>query len=347
MRAGLRIALPLFIVLGALIAFVLVLSDDDEKSALTIVGTSDVFDSNLVQAVLKPGFEDAYPDYKLNYISKGTGAAIELAEAGGADALIVHSAKLESQFVAAGFSAEPQGRAIFWGDYVLLGPQSDPAGVAADTPHDIVGAFERIAAAGAKGAATFVSRGGTPGTTVKEHALWDLAKGITGCTVGDADGGGITPSTARGDCPSAVRYPSWYKATGLTQGPNIVAGDACNFPNGGCYVFTDRGTFRYLKSTGALSQLKIVVRDNDPSARGAAKALVNLFNAYAVNEDRFGGKSNVDLNTQAAKAFLDWVVSPKAQAAVGAFLDDGGDPPFVPCRPAPPAKPPAQCRPAG
>jgi tungstate transport system substrate-binding protein len=110
---------------------------------VTVVGTSDASDSNLLSAVLKP----AYPQYHLNYVSLGTGAAINYAKAGSASALLVHAASLENQFVAGGYSDEPYGRATFYGDYVLLGPASDPAGVLANAPHGIVTAFERIPAA--------------------------------------------------------------------------------------------------------------------------------------------------------------------------------------------------------
>ena len=150
-----------------------------DPTPFVVVGTSDVYDSGLVQNVIEPEFEAAYPQYDLQYVSKGTGAAIAYAEAGTADALIVHAASLENQFVADGYSAEKYGRAIFWGDYVLLGPAADPAGVLTGAPHDIATAFEKIAAAGAAGTANFVSRGGTPGTTVQEHAIWALTSGTT------------------------------------------------------------------------------------------------------------------------------------------------------------------------
>jgi len=302
----------------------------DDAGTLTVVGTSDIFDSTLVQSVIKPGFEAAFPQYTLNYVSKGTGAAIAYAEAGTASALIVHAASLENQFVAQGYSHEQYGRAIFWGDYVLLGPAGDPAGVLSGSPHDIVGAFQRVAAAGAAGTANFVSRGGTPGTTVQEHAIWALTSGATTCAVSEANGGGTSPSTAGGDCPSSISYPSWYHATGLTQGPNIVNGDACNYSNGNCYVFTDRGTFNYLQSTGAVSNLKIVTRDNAATAPGGGALLVNSFHAYALNPAKFDSNPNVAINLPAATAFLGWMTSPVAQSAIGRFLSAGGDPPFLP-----------------
>lgn len=305
-------------------------SQADTSSTLTVVGTSDVYDSYLVQTVLKPGFEAANPGVTLNYVSKGTGAAIAYAQAGTASAMIVHAAALENQFVAGGYSAEPYGRAVFWGDYVLLGPASDPAGVLTNAPHDVTTAFERIAAAGVQGTANFVSRGGTPGTTVQEHAIWALSNGVTTCTMSAANGGGTSPATAGGSCPSSIPYPSWYHATGLTQAPNILAGDACNFPGGGCYVFTDRGTFNYLQSTNQITSLKIATRDNSVTARGGQPLLVNSFHAYALNPAKFAGDPNVAINSSAATAFLDWMTSKAGQEAIGNYLNGTNDAPFLP-----------------
>jgi tungstate transport system substrate-binding protein len=302
----------------------------DDAGTLTVVGTSDVFDSNLVQTVLEPGFQAAYPQYDLQYVSKGTGAAIAYAEAGTASAMIVHAAALENQFVADGYSAEPYGRAIFWGDYVLLGPANDPAGVlTGDSTTNITHAFEKVAAAGAAGTATFVSRGGTPGTTVQEHAIWTGTTGVDTCSVSAANGGGTSPSTTSGACANPIAYPSWYKATGKTQAPNIIDGDVCNFPNGGCYVFTDRGTFQYLQSTAAISNLKLVTRANPAGDPALSNLLVNSFHAYALNPAKFTDPS-VKINSAAATAFLNWITSPAAQSAIGAFLSAGGDPPFIP-----------------
>ena len=320
--AALAIVLPAALMPG--------MTQADDASTLTVVGTSDIFDSSLVQNVLKPGFEGAFPQYTLNYVSKGTGAAIDYAEAGTASALIVHAASLENEFVAQGYSTEKYGRAIFWGDFVLLGPSGDPAGVMTNAPHDIVGAFQRVAAAGAAGTANFVSRGGTPGTTVQEHAIWALTTGVTTCTVSATNGGGTVPSTTTGDCPSSTSFPSWYHSTGLTQGPNIVNADACNYPGSNCYLLTDRGTFSYLQSTGAVHNLKIVTRDNAPTATGGGSLLVNSFHAYALNRAKFAGNPNVAINRPGATAFLNWVTSPVAQAAIGRYLSAGGDPPFLP-----------------
>jgi tungstate transport system substrate-binding protein len=320
---------------SALVTVVLTpgVSHADDSSTLTIVGTSDVSDSNLVAAVLKPGFEAAYPGITLNYVPQGTGPAITTAESGAASALIVHAASLENQFVANGYSEEQYGRAIFYGDYVLLGPPADPAGVMSGgaPSNDIVTAFEKIAAAGAAGKANFVSRGGTPGTTVEEHAIWTLTSGVATCNVSDANGGGTSPSTTSGDCPASIPYPDWYHATGAAQAANIENADVCNYSGGNCYTLTDRGTYQYLVSTNAISKLQIVARNNSASARGGSTLLVNSFHAYAINPAKFANDPNVHLNLTAAEDFLNWVTSPAAQQQVASFeADQPEGAPFLP-----------------
>jgi tungstate transport system substrate-binding protein len=316
----------------------------DNPSTLTVVGTSDVQDSGLMPLLVTPMFQKAFPQYTLKYVSVGTGVAINDAESGVASALLVHAASLENQFVAQSFSKEPYGRAIFYGDYVLLGPASDPAGVLSNAPHDIAGAFARIATAGVAGKADFVSRGGTPGTTVQEHAIWALDAGTPGlalCNVSAANGGGEAPSTASGPCPTTTSNPSWYHTTGLTQGPNIEAANTCNFANatsnGGndCYVITDRGTFQCLTSascaggSAAPTNLKIVTRDNSAAAKGGNTLLINSFHAYAINPAKFAGNPNVQINSTAAQAFLRFITSQSFQVQLKRFLGSTNDPPFI------------------
>jgi tungstate transport system substrate-binding protein len=194
---------------------------------------------------------------------------------------------------------------------------------------DVVTAFQDIAnEAAANNDVNFVSRGGTPGTTVEEHEIWSLTTGVTTCTVSAANGGGATPSTATGACPQTA--PSWYHTTGDTQGPNVVAADSCNFSGGNCYVLTDRGTYQFLESEGALHNLVVVSNDNEASAVGGQNLLVNSFHAYAINPAAFSGNPNVHINLPAATAFLNWLTSPAGQADVTAYqASDPGGPSFI------------------
>ena len=358
-RAGppLRI-LGLLAILAAGIALLLPsLASADSASTLTVVGTSDVSDSGLIPNVIQPAFTEAYPQYTFKYIGTATGTAITDAETGsvGASALIVHAASLENQFVAGGYSEAPFGQALWTNDFVLAGPTTDPAGVHANAPNNAAQAFADVAAAGIAGTAEFVSRGGTAGTTVEEHQIWALVAssnlepaGLTLCVVNAANGGGDTPVAATagvangapcpnaGALPTAAALPAWYAATGLTQGPNVIAANACAGYKSGpntCYVLTDRGTYDYLASgtdpAGAVPNLTIQTRDDSASAPGGQYALINYFHGYIINPAQPGET----VNLPAAQDFLSLITSPVIQARIGAYLtgtSDAGGAPFKP-----------------
>ena len=329
----------------------------DTQTTLTVVGTSDASDSGLVPNVLQPAFNRAYPQFTFKYIGTATGTAISDAESGsvGASALIVHAASLENQFVQGGYSYEHYGRAIFTNDFVLAGAKADPAGVAVNGTHNIAQSFADIATAGAAGKATFVSRGGTPGTTVEEHKLWALVlssnlapSSLLLCAVNATSGGGDTPIAPGkgvtnsgapcpngGALPTASELPTWYVATGLTQGPNVIAANACNFPNGNssCYVLTDRGTYDYLASgtdpAGAIPGLTIVSRDNAAATPGGANALINYFHSYVINPSKPGET----VNLTAAQDWANFLTAPATQERIAAYLNKTSDPGGAPFRP--------------
>ncbi|MGH2896690.1 MAG: substrate-binding domain-containing protein, partial [Solirubrobacteraceae bacterium] len=354
-----RLAAPILVVLAGLAMMIApALAGADTSSTLTVVGTSDLSDSGLAQNLIQPAFAKAFPQYTFKYIGTGTGTAVSDAESGsvGASVLIVHAAALENQFVGNGYSYERYGRAIFTNDFVFAGPSGDPAAVASNGAHNIAQAFADVASAGIAGKATYVSRGGTPGTTVEEHQIWSLVQsanlapsGLLLCTVNATSGGGDAPIAAghgvtasgqpcpnSGALPTASALPSWYVATGLTQGPNVLAANACTGHASGantCYVLTDRSTYDYLASgsdpAGTVPNLKVLTRGPQPAgAPGGANALTNYFHAYIINPSKPGEAVNLG----AARAFLDFLTSPALQAQLKTYLPnaDPGGPPFVP-----------------
>ena len=348
----------------------------DSASSLTVVGTSDVSDSGLWQNVLQPAFKSAYPQFSSAYSGNATGVAIGNAEAGtgGPSVLIVHAASLENQFVSGGYSYNNQyGNAIFTNSFVVVGGNgaaggtADPAGVAAaGGTNNAAQAFASIAAAGAAGTATYLSRGGTTkasGTTVEEHAIWQLVyqAGLTPstvalCVVSAADGGGMTPinpaDAANGAaCPTAgavnspvpdADLPSWeiINGTPITQAGNVTDANACTETGvtsgaGSCYTLTDIGTWDYLSSNNspsganATADLKIVSRNNSASAPGGADALVNYFHAYIINPNSPGET----VNLPAAQDFVSLITSPAVQAQIGQYLNTTSDPGGAPFHP--------------
>jgi tungstate transport system substrate-binding protein len=316
-------------------------------AVLQVVGTSDVSDSGL-STVFTNDFNAAYAPNTMMYTGEGTGAAITDAEAGKYGALLVHAESSENNFVAGGFSLEPYGRAVFYGDFVLLGPASDPAHVLSGAAHDIVTAFEDIATAGAAGNAHLVSRDNTSGTAIAEHQIWaqvaqqsSVPASLTLCTVSNTgnNGGGEQPALASGACagPDPLPqsdFPTWYITTGeKSQANNVEDANSCNYgPNIDCYVLTDRGTYDCLTTAAcaganaAPSNLGILVRNNSASAIGGVAELVNTFHAYGINPAAVPANSNT--TPTLAEDFLNLLTSPTFQAALSSYLGSTNDPPF-------------------
>ena len=138
----------------------------EPKSVVRLATTTSVRDTGLLDALNETFQEDG--KYTLQAIAVGSGQAMQLGRAGEADILWVHSPDDEKKFVEEGYGID---RTTFLhNDFVILGPEADPAKVkgskrAAD-------AFKKIAAA----KALFVSRADQSGTHKKELKVWDAAK---------------------------------------------------------------------------------------------------------------------------------------------------------------------------
>jgi tungstate transport system substrate-binding protein len=188
-----------------------------DERFIVVASTTSTQDSGLFDYLLplftkKTGIE-------VRVVAKGTGQAIDLAKKGDADVLFVHDKKSEEKFVADGFGVKRFE--VMYNDFIIVGPQADPAGIkgASDAP----AALAKIAAA----AAPFASRGDDSGTHKAELRLWKEA--------------GVDVKAASG---------TWYRETGSGMGPtlNTAAGM-------GAYALADRGTWLAFKNKGDLQIL--------------------------------------------------------------------------------------------
>jgi tungstate transport system substrate-binding protein len=296
--------------LAVLTLLVALASASASADTVRVQSTTDTVDAGLLDGLLKPMYAQAHPEDTLQYTAVGTGKALDNARAGLADVVVTHAPSLERQFVADGFSLEPAGRAIFYSDYVIVGPPGDPAGVEAAAPHDAISALEAIATAG--GTASFVSRGDNSGTNVQEQLMWGLTSTVVKQVASNAAG-----APGRFEPGSGGTYPAWYGKTNQGQAANLETADACSagtFPNGGCYTMVDRGTFNRLFDNGTITHLAIVSQDNAPAARGGKNLLINPFSVYVVNPAKVAG-----VDVPAAQRFVDFLTSPQFQAAVDTF----------------------------
>ena len=288
------------------------------QTQIVVQGTTDTRDAGLVDDVIVPGFQAAYPQYTLQYIAVGTGQALTNAKAGQGDAVMTHSPNLEADFVNEGYSYEPVGRAVMYSDYVLIGHDADPAGVEAGARHDAVHALELIAQAGASGDAVFVSRGDNSGTHVQENLMWAQTSDIPLHPIGAVGSGRMEPDQ-NGD-GTGTDVPDWYKKAGVGQAATVKVAEQCNFPPAtadACYDLADRGTFNRQINLGAIAGMKIVSDENAPNARGGTTLLLNPFNVYAVNPAKVPS-----VKLDGALAFMDYVTSPAFQNALTSYPNE-------------------------
>lgn len=176
-------------------------------SELRLAVTTSFNNSGLSDVLLPQAEKDTGIVVRLLVV--GTGQALKLAEAGDVDAVLVHSKRAEQAFVDAGFATHR--REIMYNDFVLIGPQKDPASIA--TSKSLLEALDLIAVAGVP----FVSRGDDSGTHRKELALWkeaghDPAKLDAGWYLETGSGMGAALNTASGlDAYILSDRASWLK----------------------------------------------------------------------------------------------------------------------------------------
>ena len=185
-----------------------------QDRSIVVASTTSTQDAGLFSHLL-PLFK-AKTGIDVKVIAQGTGQALDTARRGDADVVLVHAKSQEDKFVAEGHGVKRFD--LMYNDFVLIGPKSDPAGVAGSK--DIVAAL--IIVQDKK--LPFVSRGDKSGTHLTELALWKEA--------------GVSLETVKG---------SWYREIGQGMGAALNTASAMN-----AYVIADRGTWLSFKNPGDL-----------------------------------------------------------------------------------------------
>ncbi|MXQ06819.1 solute-binding protein [Alphaproteobacteria bacterium GH1-50] len=218
---------------------------------ILVQSTTSTANSGLYDHLL-PQFQEA-TGLEVRVVAVGTGQAIKNAANCDGDVLLVHAKAAEEAFVASGGGVSRTD--LMFNDFVLVGPASDPAGIAGG--EDVLAALARIAESGSP----FVSRGDDSGTHKKERALWEDA----GATPGDEAG-------------------AWYREAGSGMGAtlNVAVGmDA--------YTLTDRASWI---SFGNKAAHRIVVEGDERLFNQYGVILGNPEACPSVNAE--GGQAFID-----------------------------------------------------
>lgn len=136
-------------------------------------------------------------------------------------------------------------------------------------------------AAIARARAPFVSRGDKSGTHTAELAVWSSA--------------GVNPAAEK-----------WYRSIGQGMGETLVFANEL-----AAYTLSDRGT--WLSMRDKLSGLRLLV-GGASLADNRDPTLCNRYGVMAVSPDRHPG-----VQFPLATRFVDWLVSPATQHAIGEF----------------------------
>jgi tungstate transport system substrate-binding protein len=205
------------LLLATAFAFVFAAPAVAQEKSIVVASTTSTQDSGL--------FEYLLPLYRqktgvtVKVISQGTGQALDTGRRGDADVVFVHARSGEEKFLAEGESLKRYP--VMYNDFVLIGPNSDPAGI-----KDMKDVSRALTAIKDK-QATFISRGDKSGTHIAELALWKTS--------------GIDIEKNKGP---------WYKAIGQGMGAALNTAGASNG-----YVLSDRGTWLNFKNKGDLAIL--------------------------------------------------------------------------------------------
>jgi tungstate transport system substrate-binding protein len=208
------------IALALLFALILALSAQAAEKSLMMATTTSTDNTGLLDYLI-PHFEKE-TDIELKWTATGTGKALKLGQNCDVDVLLVHAPPAERKYIANGYGKDR--KEIMYNDFVIIGPESDPAKIKGKNISNALAAIKNKQA-------LFMSRGDDSGTNKKEKLLWKEA---------------------------GIRLPDkekWYIQTGQGMLSTI---NVANERDG--YTMTDRGTYiKYQVTHGGNAPLKVLV----------------------------------------------------------------------------------------
>jgi len=204
---------------GVVLLVLATLSMASDK-ALMMATTTSTDNTGLLEYLI-PHFEKE-TGIALKWTATGTGKALKLGQNCDVDVLLVHAPGAEKTYIEKGYGKDR--REVMYNDFVIIGPDSDPAGIKGKSITDALAAVKSHTT-------PFMSRGDDSGTNKKEKLLWKNA-------------GIALPDTE-----------SWYIQTGQGMLATITVAQEKKG-----YTMTDRGTYiKYQDSQGGNAPLKVLV----------------------------------------------------------------------------------------
>tara|TARA_Y100000589_G_scaffold321720_1_gene353529 strand:+ start:279 stop:1094 length:816 start_codon:yes stop_codon:yes gene_type:complete len=205
-----------FLIKVIIFTFLLAFSNTIFADTFKLAVTTSFNNSGLSDELIPHIKKDLNLDIKLLVV--GTGQAIRLGKAGDVDAILVHSKSAEETFIKSGFGSHR--REIMYNDFVIIGPNYDPAGIKkASNVNEALALIFRATV-------PFISRGDDSGTHKKEIELWKHAN--------------LDPND----------FGDWYKSVGSGMGSSLNMSASMK-----AYILSDRASWLNFKNKSDLTIL--------------------------------------------------------------------------------------------
>jgi tungstate transport system substrate-binding protein len=254
------------------------------KRRLFISTTTSLDDTGLLDAI-EADYEATH-NVDLSITAVGTGVAIQQAQNGDADVVLVHAPSVELTFLEGGYGVNR--KIIAYNFFTIVGPADDPAQIEGKTATE---ALNSIVAYGQNMAdqsgqtQIWVSRGDNSGTNSKEKSLW----------------------TAAGYNYTELSTEPWFASTGQGMGATLNVANQKN-----AYTLSDIGTYLKFHADGSIEIVALITEE---------QALLNVYSVMAVNTETVQANQTIheSINFNDAMDFIEYLITPATQQLINDF----------------------------
>jgi tungstate transport system substrate-binding protein len=254
------------------------------RRRLFISTTTSLYDTGLLTAIEKD-YESTH-SVDLQITAVGTGIAIQQAENGDADVVLVHAPSVELAFLEGGYGVNR--KIIAYNFFTIVGPADDPAGIEGKTATE---ALKSIVTYGQNmedqsgQTQLWASRGDNSGTNSKEKSLW----------------------TAAGYDYTELQNEPWFASTGQGMGATLNIANQKN-----AYTLSDIGTYLKFHADGSIQIVALIVEE---------QSLLNVYSVMAVNTETVQANQTIhsQINFNDAMDFIEYLISPSTQQMINDF----------------------------
>jgi tungstate transport system substrate-binding protein len=257
------------------------------KRRLFISTTTSLYDTDVLKAI-ENDYESTH-NVDLQITAVGTGIAIQQAENGDADVVLVHAPSVELDFLEGGYGVNR--KIIAYNFFTIVGPADDPAQISGlDASEALFHIVEYGRNMPDQSGATqiWVSRGDNSGTNSKEKSLW----------------------TAAGYNYTDLSDEVWFASTGQGMGATLTVTNQKD-----AYTLSDIGTYLKFSTDGTIDLDALILEE---------QSLLNVYSVMAVNSETVQANQtrHESINFNDAMGFIEYLISPATQQLINDFGKD-------------------------